>query len=58
MVWYVDGHSGTGRATYSAFDDAKGVPWIYRYTCQHDILWQRGQLPDGQRIDITKESVE
>ena len=50
MIWYTDGDSGVARATYSAFDKSNSTLWIYCYTCQHDRLWQRGQLPNGEVI--------
>lgn len=58
MVWYVEGDSGTdsgtGRATYSAFDDSDNTLWIYEYTAQHDLLWSRGAVPDGQRLEFAE----
>lgn len=47
MVWYTNGESGTARATYSIFDASKKCLWIYEYTCQHDKMWSRGEIPDG-----------
>jgi len=55
MFWYPDGDSGTARATYSAFDDSNNTLWIYKYSCQHDSLWSRGQLPEGEPIDLIKK---
>ncbi len=54
MVWYSDGHSGVGRATYSGFDDSDNTLWIYAYSCQHDLLWEQGKLPEGEPIDFAK----
>jgi hypothetical protein len=50
MIWYSLPDSGVARATYSAFDEATSLLWIYEYTCQHDRLWKRGELPAGERI--------
>jgi len=47
MLWY-DRESGVGGATYSAFDPSSGTLWLYDYACQHDILWDRGDVPDGE----------
>ncbi|NOX54422.1 MAG: hypothetical protein GXP27_08260 [Planctomycetes bacterium] len=56
MVWDADGDSGTGRATYSAFDDSSDTLWIYQYAAQHDVLWPRGQIPDGKRPKLSEGS--
>lgn len=50
MIWYSSPDSGVARATYSAFDEATSLLWIYECTCQHDRLWKRGELPSGERI--------
>jgi len=53
MIWYRNSSSGYGRATYSAFDKAAEVLWIYEYGAQHDLLWTRGQSPAGESFTIT-----
>ena len=45
MLWYDGNDSGIGRATYSAFNEQSGQLWIYEYSAQHDLLWQRGRAP-------------
>ena len=50
MSWYENYDSGVGHATYTAFDESTGRLWIYKYSCQHDILWQHGQLPEGEPL--------
>lgn len=47
MLWYDDFYSGVARATYTAFDETNQTLWIYDYACQHDILWPRGNVPNG-----------
>lgn len=51
MIWYSLPDSGVARATYSAFDDATSSLWIYEYTCQHDRLWKRRNVPSGERFN-------
>lgn len=55
IVWYRGNDSGVARAVYTAFDDTKNTLWIYSYTCQHDLMWGRGQPPDGQQIVFNGE---
>jgi hypothetical protein len=52
MLWYGQGDSGVGRATYSGFDESTDVLWIYDYACQHDELWSRGKPPKGIQIHL------
>lgn len=54
MAWYVSNDSGVGRATYSAFDDSTNMLWIYRYTAQHDLLWPRSHVPEGERLRLSE----
>jgi len=37
MEWYSDYDSGYGTATYSFYEDAEGVLWIYDYIARHDV---------------------
>ena len=47
MLWY-RGESGVGSGTYTAFDQKTGMLWIYDYSRQHEILWKRGEVPQGE----------
>ncbi len=47
MLWYANSDSGVGRATYTSYDEFKGVLWMYDYACQHDTHWVRGDIPIG-----------
>ena len=42
MVWYRDSDSGAGRGKYLQFDERTNRCWIFVYTCQHNLLWLRG----------------
>lgn len=50
MLWYRDYDSGFGQAVYTGFDESTGTLWIYDYSCQHDLLWKRGNMPDGEHF--------
>lgn len=54
MLWYIKHNSGVGRATYSTFDEATGVLWMYDYASQHDILWPQGTVPTGDDFSTMK----
>lgn len=43
MVWYGETNSGVGRGNYIQFDANTNQCWVYSYTSQHDLLWQRGK---------------
>lgn len=47
MLWY-RWESGVGSATYSAYHQKTGTLWIYDYSRQHEILWKRGEVPQGE----------
>jgi len=55
MQW--SGSTGYGLATYSAYDETSGTLWICEYGHQHEILWPRGKLPDGERLATTEPAV-
>lgn len=54
MLWYKGGGMGYGRATYSCFDNATSLLWVYEYGCQHDKLWSPGEVPVGDQFTTTK----
>ena len=51
MLWYEDYDSGVAEAAYSGFDESASVLWIYEYTCQHDRMWARGEVPEGDPFE-------
>lgn len=56
MLWYSDSNSGVARAAYSAFDASAGVLWIYLYTCQHDTMWARANVPAGEHFGVDAQA--
>ncbi|WP_146523603.1 hypothetical protein [Stieleria varia] len=49
MVWYDQIDSGVGRGNYLQYDPNTSTAWVYSYSCQHDLLWDRG---DGAPVAI------
>jgi hypothetical protein len=58
MKWYRDYDSGVGSATYSGIDESTNTLWVYEYSCQHDLLWSRGNVPAGQQFSTMKQAVQ
>lgn len=51
MVW----DAYRARATCCGFDSPSDTLWIFRYSCQHDRLWEEGETPDATGIDVAVE---
>lgn len=58
MGWYENYRSGVGKLIYSAFDDETNTLWIYNNSCQHDILWEHGNIPDGEVLLKIEEALK
>lgn len=56
MLWYSGFDSGVGQAAYTGYDEAQQTLWVYEYSCQHDRLWERNEIPAGEVFSRLKES--
>jgi hypothetical protein len=50
MLWYIGNDSGVGKGVTTLYDPTHSILWVYRFSCQHRLLWKRGELPESDAL--------